>query len=105
MAVTKLEKVSINATSKLTTLNLSKNTALKSIELAGEPNLNTINFSNTSITSISYNGETVTDYLNLSPNTNLTSFNIQNNSAIRFIQFPNINGSPIPLKTSFTGCL
>lgn len=105
VAVTKLEKVSINATSKLTTLNLSNNTALKSIELIGEPNLNTINFSKTSITSISYNGEVVTDYLNLQPNTNLTSFNIQNNPAIRFIQFPNINGSPIPLKIPFTGCL
>ena len=104
VAVTKLVKVSINATSKLTTLNLSNNTALKSIELTGEPNLNTINFSNTSITSISYNGNSVTEYLDLQPNTNLTSFNIKNNSVIRFIQFPNINGSPIPLKTSFTGC-
>ena len=103
-AVTELKKVSINATSKLTTLNLSNNIALESIELTGESNLNTINFSKTSITSISYNGKAVTDYLNLSPNTNLTSFNIQNNPAIRFIQFPNISERPIPLKTPFTGC-
>lgn len=103
-AVTKLERVSINATDKLTTLNLSNNIALKSIELTGTPNLKTINFSNTSITSISYNGNEVTEYLDLSPNTKLTSFNIRNNSEIRFIQLPNINGSPIPLSTSFTGC-
>lgn len=100
----KLTSVTISGTN-LQNLNLSECPNLKTLNITGNINsLETLNLSNTSISTIQYNGVANTEMLDLSNFEIINSFNIKNNKSVQYIQFKNIENDPIILNNNFQGC-